>query len=102
MFKKGQSGNPNGRPKLSEALATEVRELLDLKYKESDKSNRRVMIEKAIQEAINGNQGFFDKIMDRAYGKAPQQTDITTDGESLNQELSIVFKEIANKSRNNE
>ena len=80
-FKKGQSGNPNGRPK---------------KLPEIDKLMAEVMGEEkdgitAAQAILNMLRGKAAKgdikaaqlLLERAYGKSKQNIDITTQGEKV-------------------
>jgi len=76
-FKKGQSGNLNGRPKGSRNRATLVRELLEIVStfknpltEQSEKlSYAEQIIIAQIAEARKGNVQAFKELMDSAYGK---------------------------------
>jgi len=72
VFKKGQSGNPHGRPP-------------GKSLKERAKAMLNAMTEEEEQEFLQG----IDKriIWEMAEGKAEAKTDITTAGESLNTAL---------------
>jgi hypothetical protein len=79
-FKKGQSGNPKGRPKLpdiSEAIAKVL----------ADKKEGMTALEAVLialrNRAIKGDVRAAQELMDRAYGKSKQQMDITTQGEPI-------------------
>ena len=68
VYKKGQSGNPGGRPKNT--------------LKEYSKQKLANMTEEEREEFLSG----IDKriIWEMAEGKAEAKTDVTTNGESLN------------------
>ena len=76
-FKKGQSGNPNGRPKGTKNRTTLVRELLEMEStfnnpltEQSEKlSYAEQIIIAQIAEARKGNVQAFKELMDSAYGK---------------------------------
>jgi len=76
-FKKGQSGNPNGRPKGTKNRSTLVRELLEMEStfnnpltEQSEKlSYAEQIIIAQIAEARKGNVQAFKELMDSAYGK---------------------------------
>ena len=76
-FKKGQSGNPNGRPKGTKNRSTLVRELLEMEStfnnpltEQSEKlSYAEQIIIAQIAEARKGNVQAFRELMDSAYGK---------------------------------
>jgi len=72
QFQKGQSGNPAGRPK-GKTLKEFAREML-----ENMEPEEKAKFMKALDPKI---------IWEMAEGKAKQDTDITTAGESLNTAL---------------
>lgn len=78
QFKKGQSGNPNGRPKklphLDELLA-------DVLGEEKDGITAAEAIIKALRaKATKGDIRAAEVLLDRAYGKSKQIMDITGNG----------------------
>jgi alkylation response protein AidB-like acyl-CoA dehydrogenase len=74
-FKKGQTGNPNGRPKLPdirEALAKVLAE-------EKDGVTALEATLKALRaKATKGDVRAAEALLDRAFGKAVQRTDVTS------------------------
>ena len=74
-WKKGQSGNPKGRPKLpdiSEALAKVLAE-------EKDGVTALEATLKALRaKATKGDVRAAEALLDRAFGKAVQRTDVTS------------------------
>jgi len=85
-FKKGQSGNPNGRPKLpdlSEAIAKVLAE-------EKDGMTALDAILAALRaKAAKGDVRAAQELLDRGFGKSKQSMDVTTGGETINK---LVFK----------
>lgn len=85
-FKKGQSGNPNGRPKLpdlSEAIAKVLAE-------EKDGMTALDAILAALRaKAAKGDVRAAQELLDRGFGKSKQFMDVTTGGETINK---LVFK----------
>lgn len=86
-FKKGQSGNPDGRPQGSKNFST----LMDEAVKEIAKLNKistaevwQVLIKRGYSEAKDGNYMFFKDLMDRYWGKAIERHELTgKDGADL-------------------
>jgi hypothetical protein len=77
-FKKGQSGNPAGRPKGSRNYKILFREAYkhiaeDLRLGKEPDALLVEILKRGIKEALKGNYSFYKDIMDRIYGK-PKQT----------------------------
>jgi hypothetical protein len=76
-FKKGQSGNPKGRPKgipnYMTIFLTAAKEIVKLKKlgKEPDDFLKALLVG-AGKKALKGNYSFYKDIMDRLYGQAKQ------------------------------
>jgi len=81
QFKKGQTGNPKGRPK----VIPELRELMaNVLSEEKDGINAAEAILKSMRtKAIKGDVKAAEFIYGYAYGKASQSIDFTTKGEKL-------------------
>ena len=74
-FKKGQSGNPNGRPKKLPELD---KLLADVLGEEKDGvSAAEVILKKLRQMAANGNLRAAEILLDRGYGKPKQAVDLS-------------------------
>lgn len=75
QFKKGVSGNPNGRPKKIPAID----ELLaDVLGEEKDGMTAATIILKALRnKAFKGDVRAAEVLLDRAYGKASQPIDLS-------------------------
>ncbi len=80
-FPKGKSGNPNGRPK----KLPEIDKLLaDVLGEEKDGVTAAdAILRKLRAMAAQGNLRAAEILLDRAYGKAKQSTDLTTNGRDL-------------------
>ena len=80
-FKKGQSGNPNGRPKKLPELD---KLLADVLGEEKDGiTAAEAILKKLRQMAAQANIRAAEVLLDRGYGKPKQHTDITSNGESI-------------------
>ena len=85
-YKKGQSGNPAGRPKGSKNRSTIIREMLDMMVQVKDdkgdevwQSNEYRMVQAIITKAIEkGDVAAFNSIMDNVYGKLKDTVDMNT------------------------
>lgn len=82
---KGESGNPNGRPKGKKNGATLLRELLELD--DNELKMHMAQIKKAIDKE---DTSAYKSVLERAYGMPKQQTDITTDGEKINNNVTPI------------
>lgn len=91
-WEKGESGNPNGRPKGSRNRSTIAKQWLEVSQKiknpitgkEENLEQQDIMTLALIKKARNGDVSAYKELMDSAYGKIVQPTDITTKGDSLN------------------
>jgi hypothetical protein len=80
-FKKGQSGNPKGRPKKLPELDKLLADVLGDEQK--DMTAAEAILRKLRQMALAGNLRAAEILLDRGYGKPKQHTDITSNGESI-------------------
>jgi hypothetical protein len=71
-FEKGQTGNPNGRPKGARNRSTILRELLDLNDQEL--LMHQAQIDKAIEQK---DTNAYKAVLDSAYGAPVQQIEQT-------------------------
>lgn len=82
-FKKGESGNLNGRPKGQRNFANIYRDaLINLAKKnnlEPDELETE-LLEKAIFSARKGDHRFYKDLMDRLHGQATQNSDVNVKG----------------------
>ena len=95
-FKKGQSGNPNGRPKGSLNRSTIAKKWLEVLSQEELEdgevkwlSNEEAMTLSFIKKARNGDVNAYKALMDSAYGTAKDTVDINS-----NEKRSIDFKHL--------
>ena len=87
-WKKGQSGNPNGKPKGSKHISTHIQEMLndpdfELKLKDGKILKGRPMdaiLQTAIAKAVSGDMRAFDMLGKYGYGT---KLDITSEGEKI-------------------
>jgi hypothetical protein len=95
-FKKGESGNPNGRPKGSLNRSTIAKKWLEVLSQEELEdgqvkwlSNEEAMTLALIRKARNGDVNAYKALMDSAYGTAKDTVDINS-----NEKRSIDFKHL--------
>ena len=80
-FKKGKTGNPNGRPKKLPELD---KLLADVLGEEKDGVTAAEAILKALRaKATKGDIRAAEVLLDRGWGKAKQSMDITSDGKQI-------------------
>ena len=79
-FKKGESGNPKGRPRKDESLSDILRVQLNKRIAggESKKLAKEAIVEAMIRLAVNGDLTAARMIMDRTEGTPKQTADINT------------------------
>ena len=81
QFKKGESGNPNGRPKKLPELD---KLLADVLGEEKDGTTAAEAILKALRaKATKGDIRAAEVLLERAYGKAKQSMDVTSNGQTI-------------------
>ena len=87
-FKKGQSGNPNGRPKLRD-----IKEVLtDLLSQEKNKQQLvDAVMTVVVNKALKGDLKAADMLLSYTYGKPTQKTEITgADGERIDFKVEVI------------
>jgi predicted outer membrane protein len=78
QFPKGQSGNPNGRPKGSLSFTTLYKKAIENIAKSKGVTPEDFEVElvmQAITKGFNGDRSFYADTMDRVHGKAIQFTE---------------------------
>jgi len=106
-FKKGQSGNPNGRPKGTRNRSTIARKWLNVKSKamnpisqEEEDMNQEDLITLAlIKKARQGDVSASKALLDSAYGQAKEQLDISADAPSIDFRTLFNFKDDTDKTK---
>jgi hypothetical protein len=76
QFKKGQSGNPNGRPKLPDIKEALVKVLAD---EQEGMTALEAILKVLRQKAIKGDIRAIKELLDRGYGQAKQEIEQTGD-----------------------
>ena len=74
-FKKGTSGNPNGRPKSGFALNEYITDLANVEL-EDKKTMLEAVVGKVYEEALDGNVTAINFLADRILGKPSQSIGI--------------------------
>lgn len=106
-WSKGESGNPNGRPKGAKNRSTIARYWLEVNQNlknpitgtEETMSQEDLMTLALIKKAREGDVNAYKALMDSGYGAPIQQTDITTDGQQINNVPQIVFTSVSEKEK---
>ena len=75
QWKKGQSGNPNGRPKSGFALNEYITDLANVEL-EDKKTMLEAVVGKVYEEALDGNMSAINFLADRILGKPSQSIGI--------------------------
>jgi hypothetical protein len=100
IWKKGQSGNPAGRPPGTLNFATKFRKFIEKVAKQNDIKPEEVeeqLMAIGFKEAKAGNYNFWRDLNDRVYGKAKESIDLTSKGEKIE---GITFEVIKNETKN--
>ncbi len=86
---KGQSGNPNGRPKGARNRSTILRQLLD--FNDQELKMHQAQIEKAIEQK---DTNAYKAVLDSAYGAPVQQIEQTQTNVDLSDLTTDEIKEL--------
>ena len=76
-FKKGESGNPNGRPKKGLAIS-DILETIGARSHSKDKTMKERVLEVVYDSALEGDLNCAKFIADRTEGTALQKMSVTT------------------------
>jgi hypothetical protein len=84
-FKPGESGNPAGRPPMTEneKLVKKAAKQIIAEYKEALAEALPYIQPVLIAKALEGDMTAIKELHDRTMDKSKQPTDITTNGESI-------------------
>ena len=101
QFKKGQSGNPNGRPKGAKNRSTTARKWLNINIKavnpltleEERMSQEDLMTLALIKKARQGDVGAYKALLDSGYGQAKENIDLVSDVPSIDFSKLFLFKD---------
>ena len=108
-WQKGQSGNPNGRPRklYTQLFANRqfsmsqindiIQQLVGFEEKELEKvieADNATIIEKTVAQALlkslqRGNLDSIETLLNRIYGKPQESVDITTKGDKVDNKIQI-------------
>ena len=75
-FAKGQSGNPNGRPKRRDVIDAMLAELKKKPFDDSRSNYAQLLARTAVQQAVEGDVHWAKLLMEYVYGKPVQPVDI--------------------------
>jgi hypothetical protein len=76
QFPKGQSGNPQGRPKLTKLTEALREQLAEIAPNAPERTVAEVIARALIREAVSGNVQAIREIADRTEGKPMQKVDL--------------------------
>ncbi len=86
LFQKGQSGNPNGRPRKDKTLLTILEAELKNRPSINGKKSEHTWEELLVQAWLRGSLQkpvLLQMLLERVYGKVREELDITTKGEAI-------------------
>ena len=83
QFKRGVSGNPNGRPKGARSIPDILRKIGDEEGTLDGKSKLDVIMYKVFQFALEGKPWAVQFIADRTEGKAKEIREVTNKNEPI-------------------
>lgn len=105
-FVKGQSGNPNGRPKGAQTSSVRLRRLLEIEQKKPNPVTKKeekfttleLMDAAVIAKALKGDILAYREILDRFEGKVPNKNehsgslDLTGANEATDAKMAAILK----------
>ena len=97
QFQPGQSGNPNGRPKGTQNLATDLEEELSAKIMVTEGGNQqqitkqRAMLKTLFAKALKGETRAANVLINLIIGLEPARS-MTSDSESLSDEDQAILE----------
>jgi hypothetical protein len=90
-WKKGQSGNPSGRPKRSWTVKSLIEAALDEKDDVTGETNRKVLINKLVSMAKRGDIIAIKEINNRLDGTPIASVDVTSDGQPIEVNIDAII-----------
>lgn len=105
-FEKGESGNPNGRPKGAQTSSVRLRRLLEIEQKKPNPVTKKeekfttleLMDAAVIAKALKGDILAYREILDRFEGKVPNKNehsgslDLTGANEATDAKMAAILK----------
>jgi len=90
-YKKGETGNPNGRPKGAENITTKVGKELLIEVIEGQMQNVQAALEKLLKE---DTKAYLDVLTKYMKFVIPEKTDLSNNGKSFdnNNETIVTFR----------
>lgn len=95
QFKRGQSGNPEGRPKGSKNQITLLKESLEVALRERSEPSMVKVLDKAVELALEGDRSMLKLLLELHMskgvtdvgGKATEKVSITINGPEVKKEV---------------
>lgn len=88
-FKKGETGNPNGRPKKEDSLTEVMRTYLQEIPEGQTRTRKELFVDKSFQKASEGDPTFAKLVWNYIDGMPKQAVDVTSGGEKLSTVLMV-------------
>ena len=77
QFKKGQSGNPKGKPRNADELAEVVRELLAEKVEDPATKKRHTKLKLMLSSMMTGKKADRVELLNRGWGKVKDEVELS-------------------------